>query len=283
MTLAKPQRDVTAREIEDYRRDGAVVLRDILQPAWLESMRDAVDRGLTRPGKISEEYAKDGGRYLGDMFMWLRDADFRALALESPLPEIARQVMASASVTFFYDQLLVKEPMTPTQTPWHQDLPYWPLKGADILSFWVPFDSVPAEAGAMRYVKGSHRRGQMYAPTVFGKNSGFADIYARMGLPPFPDVEEMLADAEVLVCEVEPGDLVLHHPLTFHWSPGNLSPTHRRRALALRYLGDDAWFDDRPGTFLENPKVAGLLPEPIRYGAGERLAGANFPKVWPRA
>lgn len=282
MTLAKPQRDVTAREIEDYQRDGAVVLRDILQPAWLERMRDAVDRGLTRPGKISEEYAKDGGRYLGDMFMWLRDADFRALALESPLPEIARQVMASASVTFFYDQLLVKEPMTPTQTPWHQDLPYWPLRGEQILSLWIGCDPVPAEAGAMRYVKGSHRAGVMYAPRAFDAASGFDDVYAKSGLPPFPDMDAMLKDAELLVCEVEPGDIIVHHPLTFHWSPGNLSRHLRRRALALRYVGDDARFDARAGTFMEDPRLVGLLPEPVACRDGDRLDSANFPRIWPR-
>ena len=281
MTMsAAPMRPVTPQEREAYRRDGAVVLRGVLSLDWIERMRGAVDRALDNPGGASVEYAAQGaGRYLGDFFLWLRDADFRAFALESPLPALARQVMGSASLNLFYDQLLVKEPMTREETPWHQDLPYWPLRGADILSLWTAFDSVSAEGGAMRYVKGSHRAGVMYAPKPFASTSGYADVYDKSPLPPFPDVEAMLADADVLVCPVEPGDVIVHHPLTFHWSPGNLRPDQRRRALALRYIGDDAVFDSRPGTFVENPKVAAQLPEPLAYRDGQRLGGANFPRI----
>lgn len=281
---AQPLRPVTAAERESYDRDGAVVLRGILQPEWIERMRGAIDRILAASDTGGLEYSEkgSGGRYYGDFFLWLRHPDFRAIALDSPLPALARDLMEAREVTFFYDQLLVKEPMTREETPWHQDLPYWPLRGNDILSFWVPFDHVAPEGGAMRYVKGSHRSGTLYAPRAFSKDSGFAEIYARMGLPEAPPVEALLDGAELLVCAVEPGDIVVHHPLTFHWSPGNLSPGHRRRALALRYIGDDAVYDSRPGTFTQSKRVETLLPEPIRYRDGDRIGGANFPRVWPR-
>ena len=189
-------------------------------------------------------------------------------------------MMAAADgVTLFYDQLLVKEPLTREETPWHQDLPYWPLRGEQILSLWIAFDPVPAEAGAMRYVKASHRPGVLYAPEAFGQNTGFAEVFAHSGLPKFPDMTGVLKTGDVLVCEVEPGDVVVHHPLVFHWSPGNLRPDLRRRALALRYLGDDAVFDARPGTFLENPRLAAVLAEPITLRDGERPGGVNFPFI----
>jgi ectoine hydroxylase-related dioxygenase (phytanoyl-CoA dioxygenase family) len=187
--------------------------------------------------------------------------------------------MGSRSVRFFYDQLLVKEPMTPTATPWHQDLPYWPLTGDDILSLWIGCDTISAEAGAMRYLKGSHRAGMMYAPRAFDPASGFDDIYRQAGLPPLPAAEDLLERFEVLTCAVEPGDVIAHHPLTIHGSPGNALRTVRRRALALRYVGDDARFSRRPGAFLDDPQVRGLLPEPIALEDGEPLDGANFPTI----
>jgi ectoine hydroxylase-related dioxygenase (phytanoyl-CoA dioxygenase family) len=275
-----PIRDVTEAERADYERDGAVVLRGILQPNWIERMRCAVDRVAAAPGEAAVEYAQSGtGRYLGDFFVWMRDADFRAFALASPLRHIAARVMGSRSVTFFYDQLLVKEPLTAEETPWHQDLPYWPLRGADILSLWVAFDAVPPEAGAMRYVRASHKAGVMYAPRAFSKNSGYEAIYAAMELPAFPDLGDLDHRDDVLVCPVEPGDVIVHHPLTFHWSPGNMSPFVRRRAVALRYIGDDAVYDARPGTFIENSKIKAILKEPIAYRDGDRIGGANFPRV----
>lgn len=274
-------RTVTPEEKSAYRRDGAVILRQMLDLEWIDRMRAAIDAILDTPGPGGLEYAASGsgGRYYGDFFLWMRHPDFRAIALESPLPELARQVMEAREVRLFYDQLLVKEPMTREETPWHQDLPYWPLRGEDILSFWIPFDTVRPETGAMRYIRGSHRDGVMYAPRAFGKDSGFAEIYARMGLPPIPETETLLANADILVCAVEPGDIVLHHPLTFHWSPGNMSSDVRRRALALRYIGDDAVYDGRPGTFVESRRVMDLLFEPMDYRDGERIGGRNFPTV----
>lgn len=279
-TVQEPERPVTREEREAYARDGVVILRDVMPRAWILRMREAIERVLAAPGDAAVEYARSGsGRYLGDFFVWMRDPDFRDFALSSPLGRVAAQIMRSKSVTLFYDQLLVKEPMTPEETPWHQDLPYWPLRGTDIVSLWVGFDSVTPEAGAMRYIRGSHAAGVMYAPRPFAKNSGFGEFYAKAGLPPFPDLGDIGERDDVIVCSVEPGDVIVHHPLAFHWSPGNLSSVGRRRALALRYLGDDALYDARPGTFLDNERVQSVLNEPMLYRDGDRLGGANFPRI----
>jgi ectoine hydroxylase-related dioxygenase (phytanoyl-CoA dioxygenase family) len=277
-----PLRALTDEERNTYARDGAVVLKRVLSPDLVESMRAAVERVLASPGAGAVEYAEAGGRFLGDFLIWMRDQDFADFACRSPLPAIAHELLGGACVRLFYDQLLVKEPGTKEETPWHQDLPYWPVRGNDILSLWVPFDSVSAESGAMRYVKGSHKPGVLYAPTPFGKSSGFGRLLTAADLPPFPDTNSFLANAELLICEMEPGDVIAHHPLVFHWSPGNLDKSRRRRALALRYLGDDAIFDERAANFLAHPNLAPLLREPLEFKTGDRPGGANFPIVWPR-
>ncbi|MBL8542656.1 MAG: phytanoyl-CoA dioxygenase family protein [Hyphomonadaceae bacterium] len=258
-------------------------MRGLIQQDWLARMGDAVEMALATPGAAAVEYAEDTGRFLGDFLVWMRDPDFADFACNSPLPEIAHALLQRESVRLFYDQLLVKEPNTKEETPWHQDLPYWPLRGDDILSLWVPFDSVTAESGAMRYVKGSHKAGILYAPTPFGKSSGFAQILDAAKLPPFPESASFLSGADILTCEMEPGDVIAHHPLVFHWSPGNLDLHRRRRALALRYVGDDAVFDESAANFLAHPKLAALLREPLAFRTGDKPRGANFPLVWPRS
>jgi hypothetical protein len=68
-----------------------------------------------------------------------------------------------------------------------------------------------------------------------------------------------------------------------HFSGGNTRSDLRRRALALRYLGDDAYFDARPGTFMENPKVRALLPQgSLDFEDGDAMINAVFPQVWPQ-
>ena len=94
---------------------------------------------------------------------------FRAAALASPAAGIAAALMGSANADFFYDQLFVKEPGTAHPTPWHQDQPYWPVKGWQIASVWVALDRIDRSNGAVEFIAGSHRWGVHYRPTAFRK------------------------------------------------------------------------------------------------------------------
>ncbi len=75
-----------------------------------------------------------------------------------------------------------------------------------------------------------------------------------------------------------PGDVTVHHVLTLHGAPGNVSDTQRRRGFSLRFLGDDIVHDLRPGiphTMIESLKV--LAPQ-LKLGAP--FAGEAFPLLW---
>jgi hypothetical protein len=94
---------LSAQEIADYREGGAAVIRGILPLEWVECMGRAVDRILASPGTASVEYTprEKQGRYYGDFLVWLRDPDFKALMMDSPLPEPAAQLMGAKQVSFF--------------------------------------------------------------------------------------------------------------------------------------------------------------------------------------
>ena len=270
-------------ELESYARDGATVLRDVLDVAWIRSMHDAIERALENPSPMAREYtpAESDGRYFGDFFLWRRDEDFRRFMADSPLPVLAAHIMKSKEIYFFYDQLLVKEPGTAEETPWHHDLPYWPLQGEQIISIWVPFDPVAPSSGAVTYVRGSHLWGRKFAPAAFGGGEGYADTFAASHFEPLPDIDTIVEPQDLLGWSLEPGDVLIHHPLTLHYARGNSSAAARRRGLALRYVGDDAVYDDRPGTFLKTPLMLSELPA-IALRDGDPLRGELFPQVGPR-
>jgi len=273
-----------AQTIREYEENGVCVVRNVLDPEWIARMGEATDRILANPSAGSMEYTPDGktGRYYGDFFIWRRDPDFNEFMRSSPLPRLAAEFMQADELRFFYDQLLVKEPRTAEHTPLHQDLPYWPIRGKQIISIWAGFDPVTEEAGAVQYIKGSHKWGKFYAPATFGTGSHFADIYREAGLEEMPDPERMIRENEMLFWDLAPGDVVVHHPLTLHFAPGNLTATGRRRGLALRYIGEDVTWDDRPGTFITNPNLAKTLP-PTNLTDGEPLHGELFPLIWKHA
>jgi len=265
----------------DYFNDGVTVIRDVVDLHWIKEMQIAIDYILSDPGKASIEYTpkENTGRYYGDFFLWRRNKSFKNFAFESNLPELAGKILDSKNINFFYDQLLVKEPKTKEPTPWHHDLPYWPIKGNHIISFWVGFDKVTKNTGAVKYIKGSHKWNKFYAPATFGKNSGMSEIYKKMGLEPMPDINSNLESYELLSWDVNPGDIIVHHPLVIHGSSGNFSSNTRRRGLALRYIGDDVTWDDRPGTFITSEKVKSILPL-LNFKNGQSLNSELFPKLW---
>ena len=106
--------DETESAIRKYHTNGASVIRGILYQKWISTVREAIQRVLDHPGSASVEYTPKGeeGRYYGDFFLWRRDPDFEEFMRHSPLPAIAAKVLKSNSIRFFYDQLLVKEPLT---------------------------------------------------------------------------------------------------------------------------------------------------------------------------
>ena len=267
--------------IATFERDGAVILRGMIEPHWVDRMRGAVDTVLAQPTAMASELAKDtSGRFYGDFFLWRHNVEFRRFIFESPLAEIAARMMRSTRVNFFYEQLLVKEPGTSARTPWHQDLPYWCVDGWQIVSIWVPFDLATPHNGVVSYVRGSHLWGKMFRPRSFGAMPRKADE-ENAGMEEAPDIDARPQDYEFVTGVLQPGDVFVHHALTLHGAPGNASGSERRRALATRWTGDDARFLNRPGNFLKGEKFAPLAKF-APTADGMRLDSELFPRVLPR-
>jgi ectoine hydroxylase-related dioxygenase (phytanoyl-CoA dioxygenase family) len=266
----------------DFDRDGAGVLRQVIPQAWIERMRTAIEGTLRAEGPLAVNLApRSQGAFLNDLFLWRTNPDFRAFVFESPLPRLAAQILAADEVRLFYDQLFVMEPKGATGTPWHQDLPYWPIQGPDVISIWVPFDAVSPENGVVSYIKGSHRWAKLIRPksprlTAEGVTDEMST--SNQGKDFNPDAP----DIELLKWNLEPGDVLVHHGMTVHGAPANQTQDRRRRALAVRFAGPQTRYDPRPGTWIHDTRVRAHLPLPDLQ-AGEPLRGELFPKVWPLA
>jgi ectoine hydroxylase-related dioxygenase (phytanoyl-CoA dioxygenase family) len=276
------EQQISAEDIDRFEKDGAIILRNLISADWINRMRVAIDEVLSGPGTFSSEMAgSTGGRFYGDFFIWRSNSKFRDFIFDSPLAEIAQKMLRSVSVRFFYEQLLVKEPSTKAVTPWHQDLPYWPIAGRQICSVWVPFDRVTPETGVVTYVKGSHLWDKLFRPRSFGARRPNSE-QEEYGLEEAPDIDGRPQDFEFVTGVLNPGDVFVHHARTLHGAPANASANVRRRALATRWLGDDVCFEDRPNHFLKGEKFRSLqhlLPKE----SGASMESSLFPMVMPRA
>jgi len=266
----KPLSPVTGQHLADYERDGVVCLRQMFDAEWIERMNRAVNRimdathPMARPREVTRALGGKSGRYHINTFVWHWDEDFRAWAFESPMPEIAARMLRASEVRFFYDQVFVKEPQTAEMTDWHQDLPFWPVLGNDIVSIWVALTPVNRDNSAVEYIAGSHKWGKFYAAAIPDKDPHF-----KSSLETCPNFSKERHNPayRFLSWELEPGDCVLHHPLTVHGAEGNFSPTRRRVGISTRYFGADCRWDPRPAVMKVSGDpviLAGARPEDDR-------------------
>jgi len=254
---------MTPDEITAFQRDGAAVVRGVFKD-WVDVMAAGVAQNMADPGEYASENAVSKGRFFDDYCNWTRIAPFADVVRNSPAAELAATAMQSDTAQFFHDHVLVKEPGTPKPTPWHQDSPYYFVEGRQTVSLWIPLD--PVQEASLRFIAGSHKWGKMVRPVSWADDSDFYEGDTEWMDVPDPD------DADVLEWAMEPGDAVLFDFRTAHGARGNSSTT-RRRALSLRWVGDDARFVNRPGR--TSPPFPGHDMK-----AGERLRTDWFPIVW---
>ena len=239
---------VPAETIEAYDRDGATVLRGVVDDHWLERLAGAIERDIAEPGPFFHGYeAPDGGRFHGNLRIWQNDVDFHEFCLHSNLPAIARAFLRTERLNLLYDQLFVKEAETNNRTRWHNDQPYWPVRGWQVLSIWLALDRTTAENGALEFIAGSHKWERWFQPETFGITEAI-DAYERNPeYEDIPDIEAARGDYEIVSWDLEPGDVYVFHGMTVHGSPGNTRRDRRRRGYAVRYIGDDVTYDPRKG------------------------------------
>lgn len=259
---------VTDEQVETFRRDGVALIRGALSPDEVARLQAACDRVIARPTALGADLTPTGkqGKFFGDYFVWRQDPDYRWLAFDSALPRIAQRLMGSRKVNLIWDHVLVKEPHTNVETPWHHDQPYAWCDGAQNCSFWVSLDHVTADSGAVEYIRGSHRWGRWFQAVSFNPTRK----YENEEFEPMPDIEAARNEHDIVCYETQPGDVVVQHLLTVHHAPGN-STSRRRRAVAVRYAGDDATYAVRR----RNPP----LPVSIELKHGDPLDSEIFPAV----
>lgn len=266
--MHKNSGNIAGHQVADYQKDGVICLRGAFGSHWIELLRRATDDAMANPGPHAEHYGeKDNGRFYGDLDTWTRTPAFRMFVFDSPAAEIAASVMQSSKATLLYDQLLVKEPGAQEKTPWHQDQPYWAVRGRQVCSIWVTMDPVP-EQNCPEYVRGSHYW-EEFNPQHFDDHTP----YRGTGLPALPDIESDRESYDIVRFDLEPGDCLIFQAMIAHGAPGNSSTTHRRRGYSTRWLGDDACYCERIG------EVA-IPTFRTRFKDGDAFSGEMFPTVY---
>jgi ectoine hydroxylase-related dioxygenase (phytanoyl-CoA dioxygenase family) len=259
-----PLATLTPQVVDDFRRDGFVVVPDLLRIDELARYGAAVDEAVARRGRHDNRTLAEKSRYEQSFTqcqnLWEDCPGVRPLTFHPSIAGAAARLLGVDAVRIWHDQALYKEAGGRETDP-HQDHPYWPIVETDTITAWIPLDGSTLDNGAMGYLPGSHRLGLRE----------FVDIFSGVGADPLARRE--LEGIGPVFVEVPPGSVAFHHGLTFHLAKPNTTGTVRRVHTAI-YFADGSTRGE--GRF-PHPSV-----ERAGIAMGAVIASDVTPIAWPR-
>ena len=210
---------LTATQLDQYDRNGFLVVPDLFSPAEVELLRtESVDIFRHERPEIWRE--KNGAPRTA--FGCQRYSDvFRELVTDARLHDPVQQIFGEA-VYIHQFKVNPKVAFDGDPFPWHQDFATWqPDDGMPeprAMNIAIMLDDVSAVNGALMFVPGSHKLGMIPAPDVNGRR-----WMERK------DVERIIKSPDdIAVAEGRAGSVLLFHGNAVHGSGGNISPLSRR-------------------------------------------------------
>jgi len=256
---------LTQDRIERYWSDGFLCPVDVL----------GEDEALALRRQLEATEAAFGGlHYIVKPHLLCMVAD--ALAHDERLLD-AVESLIGPDIMAWDAAFIIKEPGDNKKVSWHQDLTYWGLDSVDgVVSIWLALSPATIESGAMKMMPGSHRAGQLgHRATVDPDN-----VLSRG-----QTLEAEIDEARAVDTVLRPGQMSMHHGLTFHSSRPNVSRDRRigfnmnlirPDVRQLRVENDSAMLlrgTDRFGHYRLEPRPTGdFTPEGIAAQGRSALA-----------
>lgn len=223
-------RPVSAKAIEEFRRQGHTLTRQVLAPDEVAAYRAAIVAAAdeanqeTRPLAERDTYGK---AFLQIMNLWRTDAGVRHFVLAKRFAKMAADLLGVENVRIYHDQALFKEPGG-GPTPWHQDQYYWPLDTVNTVTMWMPLVAINEEMGMLTFASGSHTEGAVFDHEISDTSAAaFADYVQQRGFS--------ISRATTM----QAGDATWHYGFTIHQAPGNHSQ-QMREVMTIIYIADGA-------------------------------------------
>lgn len=254
---------VSTEHLEQFERDGYVVIDDLLTEVELDRFEPIVTAAVARrtagDGRTLAERSPYEQSFFQCMNLWEDTPDARALTFNPRVAQAAAELLRVDVLRLWHDQALYKA-AGGRETDAHQDQPYWPITETDTITAWIPFGGSTIENGAMGYLPGSHLVGVRQ----------FVNIFAAEDPSVLLDLPEIKAIAPVWV-EVPRGSVAFHHGLTVHMAKPNTTGVDRAVHTVI-FFADGC--TRRNHAF--HPSV-----DRDAIDVGAPIRGACTPVIWP--
>jgi ectoine hydroxylase-related dioxygenase (phytanoyl-CoA dioxygenase family) len=257
-------------EIDQYRRDGFVVLAEFLDSDELEQWRRATDEAIEARLALDDELSnKASDPYYSRVFTQasgLRRVHegMHRLVCDARIAEVAGRLAGVDGIRLWNEQALYKQPFA-NPTGWHLDVPYWSFDDRRALTAWIALDDATVENGCLWYLPGTHLTAGFDAVDIGPNLRGILDVH-----PEWRAIESAAAP-------VPAGGVVWHNGLVAHAAGANMT-NGGRRAMTVAYMPDGVTYNGKRDEFVYTEGQAAAM------AVGDVLDDEETnPLLWPRS
>lgn len=217
---------LTETQVKAYQEDGFIVINDVFTAVEVAALREAEGSPAIQSA-LEEGGIKHKTVHL--LELTTRHPAFHRLACD-PRIMAAITSLLGPDIQLQHSKLATKSVTKGTgEFGWHQDIMFYPHTNTSLLSVFVYLDDATPENGCMSMLKGSHKLGPQNHLDANGKFDGVCRA------------THLWQDQPERVVPITPraGSISIHHCLTLHGSPANVSGKPRR-GVVFSYRADDA-------------------------------------------
>lgn len=254
---------ISGEQAAQFQRDGFIILKGVLSPDEVTSFGAAIRADAYRAFERDGAEPVFGGALIQKLnFRFESDAMSR-YALSRRVGSIGARLSLSPAVRIYHEQLLFKPP-SGAPSYWHQDQYFWPLKTEQSIGTWLPLSDVTAEQGALRYVRCSHRLGDLGQFSIDEQSEAYFNRLAEENHLEVVQIGHMSA-----------GDMCVHNGWTVHGAAPNRTNA-MREAIVVTMYPDGTCIDTLHNDYRKSDRVDFLGGKPVGAIADSELNTVIF-------
>jgi len=273
---------LTKHEIENFKKDGAIILRKKFDVSWVTKLKKGIERDIKNPSPRFKSHTleKNVPAYLEDYWTWDLVPEFKDFVFNSPYAKIACELMSAKKINLVMDNWFLREGGSKSSTPFHHDISYFDMDGT-MCVLWFPLQPTGKNEGVV-WVKGSHLWNKLFLRVLFKdghKVEGNESIIdgKKYELP--PDILGNKSKYEFLQWDCKLGDAVIFDMRTLHGTLSSSIPQKTLSRYTLRVAKEDAKISYVGDWTSYNYRKA---MQDAGYKNGDKLGGSMFPQLWPQ-
>lgn len=229
-------------EIEQFKSDGYLIKRQLIDMALLNEIRNQVKNQLQLrlpPFELEAEvgYPKapksinsEGGSTIRRLLLaYSRDASFREWAKNKVIKHILQQLLQSEDVWLVqshHNCIMTKQPNYSSKTGWHRDIRYWRFTNDLLINTWLAMGDEVNANGCLKILPGTHN--SVLSEGMVDKALFLNDEH--------PEAKQWLSRS--VDVELSSGDVLFFHAGLFH-AANNNTTEQAKYSLVNSYHGAD--------------------------------------------